>query len=242
MAVRQIMLDTETTGLDYRLGDRVIEIGCVELVGRKVTQKTFHQYLNPDRQIDPGAQAVHGISNDFLADKPRFNEVAKDFVEFIRGAELVIHNAGFDVGFLNNELALAGLPPLEEVCAGVLDTLKLAREMRPGKKNSLDALCNEYSIDNSGRTFHGALLDAQLLAEVYLWLTRGQDSLLIDLDAPSTVTHALEFGDAGRPILRVLRATEDELADHERVLQEINKESKGKCLWLEQDAPAAEAS
>lgn len=234
------MLDTETTGLDYRLGDRVIEIGCVELVGRKLTHKTFHQYMNPDREIDPGAQAVHGISNDFLADKPRFNDIARDFVEFIRGAELVIHNAGFDVGFLNNELALAGLPPLEEVCAGVLDTLKLAREMRPGKKNSLDALCNEYGVDNSGRTFHGALLDAQLLAEVYLSLTRGQDSLLMDLDAPTT-NAALAFEEGTRPVLRVLRATEDELAEHERVLQEIQKESKGKCLWVEQEAPAAEA-
>ena len=215
--MRQIMLDTETTGLDYRLGDRVIEIGCVELVGRKQTQKVFHQYLNPDREIDPGAQAVHGIS------------------------ELVIHNAGFDVGFLNNELALAGLPPLEDVCAGVLDTLKLAREMRPGKKNSLDALCNEYSIDNSGRTFHGALLDAQLLAEVYLWLTRGQDSLLMDLDAPAANT-TFEFSAGARPILRVLKASEDERAAHDKVLQEINKESKGACLWLAQDAPAAEAS
>ena len=239
--MRQIMLDTETTGLDYRLGDRVIEIGCVEMIGRKQTQKTFHQYLNPDREIDPGAQAVHGISNEFLADKPRFSEVAKDFVEYIRGAELVIHNAGFDVGFLNNELALVGLPPLEEFCAGVLDTLKLAREMRPGKKNSLDALCNEYSIDNSSRTFHGALLDAQLLAEVYLWLTRGQDSLLMDLDAPAeNITFA--FREGTRPVLRVLRATEDELAAHDTVMQEINKESKGKCLWLEQEAPAAEAS
>jgi DNA polymerase III subunit epsilon len=234
------MLDTETTGLDHRLGDRVIEIGCVEMIGRKQTQNTFHQYLNPDREIDPGAQAVHGISNEFLADKPRFSEVAKDFVEYIRGAELVIHNAGFDVGFLNNELALVGLPPLEEVCAGVLDTLKLAREMRPGKKNSLDALCNEYSIDNSSRTFHGALLDAQLLAEVYLWLTRGQDSLLMDLDAPAeNITFA--FSEGTRPVLRVLRATEDELAAHDKLMQEINKESKGKCLWLEQDAPAAEA-
>jgi DNA polymerase-3 subunit epsilon len=241
MAERQIMLDTETTGLDYRLGDRVIEIGCVELVGRKLTRKTFHQYLNPDREIDPGAQAVHGISNEFLEDKPRFNEVASEFVEFIRGAELVIHNAGFDVGFLNNEFALAGLPPLEEVCAGVLDTLKLAREMRPGKKNSLDALCNEYGVDNSGRTFHGALLDAELLAEVYLSLTRGQDSLLMDLDAPVTAT-SFEFDAGTRPILRVLRATEDEMAAHEKVLLEINKESKGKCLWLEQDAPAAEAN
>lgn len=238
---RQIMLDTETTGLDYRLGDRVIEIGCIEMVGRKQTQKTFHQYLNPDREIDPGAQAVHGISNDFLADKPRFNEVAHDFIEFIRGAELVIHNAGFDVGFLNNELALAGLPPLEEVCSGVLDTLKLAREMRPGKKNSLDALCNEYSIDNSGRTFHGALLDAQLLAEVYLGLTRGQESLLMDLDSP-TSNESFEFAATTRPLLRVLRASEDELADHARVLQEINKESKGKCLWLEAEAPPAESA
>lgn len=241
MAERQIMLDTETTGLDYRLGDRVIEIGCIELVGRKLTQKTFHQYMNPDREIDPGAQAVHGISNEFLADKPRFGDIAKDFVEFIRGAELVIHNAGFDVGFLNNELALAGLPPLEDVCAGVLDTLKLAREMRPGKKNSLDALCNEYGVDNSGRTFHGALLDAQLLAEVYLSLTRGQDSLLMDLDEP-TSNAALAFDEGARPVLRVLRASEDELAEHERVLQEIQKESKGKCLWIELDAPAAEVS
>jgi DNA polymerase-3 subunit epsilon len=235
MAERQIMLDTETTGLDFRLGDRVIEIGCVELVGRKLTRKTFHQYLNPDREIDPGAQAVHGISNEFLEDKPRFNEVASEFLEFIRGAELVIHNAGFDVGFLNNEFALAGLPPLDEVCSGVLDTLKLAREMRPGKKNSLDALCNEYGVDNSGRTFHGALLDAELLAEVYLSLTRGQDSLLMDLDSPTT-TAAFEFDAGTRPVLRVLRASEDELAAHDKVLQEINKESKGKCLWMEQES------
>lgn len=232
--MRQIMLDTETTGLDHRLGDRVIEIGCVEMLSRKATHKTFHQYLNPDRAIDPGAQAVHGISSEFLADKPRFNEVAHEFVEFIRGAELVIHNAGFDVGFLNNELALAGLPPLEEICSGVLDTLKLAREMRPGKKNSLDALCNEYSIDNSSRTFHGALLDAQLLAEVYLSLTRGQDSLLMDLDTP-TANQTLEFANAPRPVLRVLRATDEELLEHERVLKEVDKESKGKCLWLAAD-------
>lgn len=232
------MLDTETTGLDYRLGDRVIEIGCVELVGRKQTKRTFHQYLNPDREIDPGAQAVHGISNEFLADKPRFNEVAESFVEFIRGAELVIHNAGFDVGFLNNELALVGLPPLEEHCSGVLDTLRLAREMRPGKKNSLDALCNEYSIDNSGRTFHGALLDAQLLAEVYLSLTRGQESLLMDLDAPSS-NQTFDFGATVRPVLRVLKASEDEIAEHDRVLQEINKESKGSCLWLQEAPPSA---
>ncbi|HTJ96885.1 MAG TPA: DNA polymerase III subunit epsilon [Rhodocyclaceae bacterium] len=235
---RQIMLDTETTGLDYRLGDRVIEIGCIELVDRKQTQKTFHQYLNPDREIDPGAQAVHGISSEFLADKPRFNEISSDFIEFIRGAELVIHNAGFDVGFLNNELALAGLPPLEEICSGVLDTLKLAREMRPGKKNSLDALCREYAIDNSTRTFHGALLDAQLLAEVFLSLTRGQDSLLEDMGAPSSNV-VLPFSDAPRPILRVLKASDAELADHERVLLEINKESKGKCMWLESAEPAA---
>jgi DNA polymerase-3 subunit epsilon len=241
MADRQIMLDTETTGLDYKLGDRVIEIGCIELVGRKQSRRTFHQYLNPDREIDPGAQAVHGISSEFLADKPRFNEVANDFIEFIRGAELVIHNADFDVGFLNNELSLAGLPPLEEVCSGVLDTLKLAREMRPGKKNSLDALCNEYSIDNSGRTFHGALLDAQLLAEVYLSLTRGQDSLLMDLDAPAATT-AFEFAQKARPVLRVLRASDDEIAAHEKALQEIDKESKGSCLWLAQEAPADAAN
>ena len=171
--MRQIVLDTETTGLDHRMGDRIIEIGCVELLNRKLTGQRFHRYLNPEREVEAGALAVHGLTNEFLHDKPKFDEVAAEFLDFIQGAELVIHNAGFDVGFLNNELALSQAAPLEQCCAGVVDTLKLARELHPGRKNSLDALCERYAIDNSGRMLHGALLDAELLAEVYLAMTRG---------------------------------------------------------------------
>lgn len=181
--MRQIVLDTETTGLDHRMGDRIIEIGCVELLNRKLTGQRFHRYLNPEREVEAGALAVHGLTNEFLHDKPKFDEVAAEFLDFIQGAELVIHNAGFDVGFLNNELALSQAAPLEQCCAGVVDTLKLARELHPGRKNSLDALCERYAIDNSGRMLHGALLDAELLAEVYLAMTRGQDSLIMELDA-----------------------------------------------------------
>lgn len=229
---RQIMLDTETTGLDYRLGHRVIEIGGVEMVGRKFTGNRFHKYLNPEREVEAGAAAVHGLTDEFLVDKPKFREVAAELLDFLRDAELVIHNAAFDVGFLNNELSLLNLPPLDQVCAGVVDTLKMAREMRPGRKNSLDALCQEYAVDNSGRQFHGALLDAELLAEVYLAMTRGQESLVMDLEPAGGET--LASAASGRPAapIRVLRASETELADHERVLQEIAKESKGKCLWL----------
>lgn len=229
---RQIMLDTETTGLDYRLGHRVIEIGGVEMVGRKFTGNRFHKYLNPEREVEAGAAAVHGLTDEFLVDKPKFREVAAELLDFLRDAELVIHNAAFDVGFLNNELSLLNLPPLDQVCAGVVDTLKMAREMRPGRKNSLDALCQEYAVDNSGRQFHGALLDAELLAEVYLAMTRGQESLVMDLEPAGGET--LASAASGRPAapIRVLRASETELADHERVLEEIAKESKGKCLWL----------
>ncbi|HUY04295.1 MAG TPA: DNA polymerase III subunit epsilon, partial [Rhodocyclaceae bacterium] len=162
--MRQIILDTETTGLEFKLGDRVIEIGCVELVGRRLTQRRFHHYLNPERAIDAGAQAVHGLTSEFLQDKPKFAEIAAEFMDYVRGAELVIHNAAFDVGFINNELGLVGLAPLGQVCAGVVDTLRLARELHPGRKNSLNALCERYAIDHSGRTLHGALLDAELLA------------------------------------------------------------------------------
>ena len=229
-ASRQIVLDTETTGLEVRQGDRVIEIGCVEIGNRKLTGRRFHRYLNPDREIDAGAQAVHGLTNEFLADKPRFRDVAAEFLDFIRNAELVIHNAAFDLGFLNQELALAGLESVEAACAGIVDTLRMARELRPGKRNSLDALCSEYAVDNSGRQLHGALLDAELLAEVYLAMTRGQESLAMELEV---AVHALPAaGMAGRPALVVLRADEAELAEHERVLQEVAKESKGRCLWL----------
>lgn len=235
--MRQVVLDTETTGLDFRLGDRVIEIGCVELASRKLTGQRFHRYLNPERDIDAGALAVHGLSREFLQDKPRFAEVAADFVAFVRGAELVIHNAAFDLGFLNNELALHGLPALDQVCAGVVDSLKLARELHPGRRNSLDALCERYAVDNAGRTLHGALLDAELLAEVYLSMTRGQESLIMELDsvpAPGEPTAAA----GARPALCVVHASAEELAGHAVVLEEIGRESKGNCIWLA-DAPAA---
>ncbi|MDT3735460.1 MAG: DNA polymerase III subunit epsilon [Denitratisoma sp.] len=228
--MRQVVLDTETTGLDFRLGDRVIEIGCVELLNRKLTGQRFHRYINPEREVEAGALAVHGLSNEFLQDKPRFGEIVAEFLDFIRGAELVIHNAAFDVGFLNNELALQKESALEQACAGVVDTLKMARELHPGRRNSLDALCERYAIDNSGRTLHGALLDAELLAEVYLSMTRGQESLIMEIDA--TATPVLQAGLAEqRPPLRVLRASADELTEHEKVLAEIGKESKGNCIW-----------
>ena len=227
--MRKVILDTETTGLDFRTGDRVIEIGCVELRGRQLTGQRFHAYLNPERAIDPGAIAIHGLTNEFLADKPKFAEVVADFVEFIRGAELVIHNAAFDVGFLNSELGLLQMESIDQVCSEVIDTLRMAREMRPGKKNNLNALCAEFGVDNSGRQLHGALLDAELLAEVYLAMTRGQNSLEIEFDSPP-VDYSMG-GTRQRPPLAVLRASETELADHARVLGEIAKESKGKCLW-----------
>lgn len=236
--MRKVILDTETTGLDFRTGDRVIEIGCVELRGRQLTGQRFHAYLNPERVIDPGAIAIHGLTNEFLADKPKFSEIVGDFMEFIRGAELVIHNAAFDVGFLNNELGLLQMENIEQVCSEVIDTLRMAREMRPGKKNNLNALCAEFGVDNSGRQLHGALLDAELLAEVYLAMTRGQNSLEIEFDSPP-VDYSMG-GTRQRPPLVVLRASEAELADHARVLGEIAKESKGKCLWRDLEVtPAA---
>jgi len=229
---RQIVLDTETTGLNAKLGDRVIEIGCVELAGRRLTGNNWHRYLNPERESEPGALAVHGISNEFLLDKPRFAEVATEFLEYIRGAELIIHNAAFDVEFLNCELDRAGLPRVDVHCSSVFDTLKLAKDLHPGKRNSLDALCERYQIDNSHRTLHGALLDATLLAEVYLALTRGQDSLAIEEDAPRVPGAAGLSGEA-RPPLPVLMASAEELAAHEEQLERIAKESKGRCLWRE---------
>lgn len=236
--MRKIVLDTETTGLDFRTGDRVIEIGCVELRGRQLTGQRFHAYINPQRVIDPGAIAIHGLTNEFLADKPKFADVAADFMEFVRGAELVIHNAAFDVGFLNNELGLLKQESIEQICGEVIDTLRMAREMRPGKKNNLNALCSEFGVDNSGRQLHGALLDAELLAEVYLAMTRGQNSLEIEFDSPA-VDYSMG-GTRQRPPLVVLSASEAELADHARVLAEIARESKGQCLWRDlESAPQA---
>ena len=237
--MRQIVLDTETTGLYARNGDRIVEIGCVELVDRKPTGRRLHHYLNPEREVPIEAQRIHGLTDEFLADKPKFREVAAEFADFIRGAELVIHNAAFDMEFINTEFGLLNNPDMATgscLCGGVVDTLKMARNMRPGKRNTLDVLCGEYGVDNSNRQFHGALLDAQLLAEVYLAMTRGQDSLAMDLDAPAAEAVVVNLG--ARPTLRVIRADGTELAEHERVLKEIDKESRGKCLWLAEPHPA----
>jgi DNA polymerase III subunit epsilon len=227
--MRKVILDTETTGLDFRTGDRVIEIGCVELHGRQLTGQRFHAYINPGREVPQGAIEIHGLTNEFLVDKPRFAEIVADFIEFIRGAELVIHNAAFDVGFLNNELGLLQMESIDQLCSDVIDTLRMAREMRPGKKNNLNALCAEFGVDNSGRQQHGALLDAELLAEVYLAMTRGQNSLEIEFDSPPVDYSA--GGTRQRPPLVVLRASDEEIAEHARVLGEIARESKGHCLW-----------
>lgn len=227
---RQVVLDTETTGLDPSLGHRVIEIGALEVVNRRPTGATYHVYLNPERAIDAGAIAVHGITNEFLADKPRFADVAHEFLEFVRGAQLVIHNAPFDVGFLNAELKRLDEGPLGQLC-GVLDTLKLAKEIHPGQKNNLDALCKRYQVDNSGRNFHGALLDAQLLAEVYLAMTRGQETLGIDVaDRASEDTRSVSLP-ARRGPLKVVRATSEELAEHAAYLRGLGKDCGEVPSW-----------
>jgi DNA polymerase-3 subunit epsilon len=228
--MRQIVLDTETTGLNVRLGDRIIEIGCVELAGRRLNGNHFHRYLNPGRDVEEGALRVHGITNEFLQDKPCFADIARELLDYLRGAELVIHNAAFDLEFLNAELASAGFEPIETYVSRVVDTLYDARDLHPGKKNSLDALCERYQIDHSHRTLHGALLDATLLAEVYLAMTRGQESLAIELETRTTVAIAGALG-GERPRLIVLPASDEELAAHELILQSILRETKGRLVW-----------
>jgi DNA polymerase-3 subunit epsilon len=228
---RQIILDTETTGLNAKLGDRIIEIGCIEIASRRFTERNFHAYVNPGREIDEGALKVHGLTKEFLADKPRFAEVAKEFLDYIRGAELVIHNADFDVEFLDVELKLAKLGKLSDHCARVLDTLALARELHPGKKNSLDALCERYFIDHSNRTFHGALLDARLLSECYLAMTRGQESLVMELETPAAAAAALAALNVDVSSLLVVRAAPEEAALHEQYLDAMEKEAKGPPVW-----------
>lgn len=231
--MRQIILDTETTGLEPKDGHKIIEIGCVEMLDRKLTGNNYHQYLQPDREIDAGAMEVHGISNEFLADKPRFNDVVNDFMEYVKGAELIIHNAPFDIGFLNHELMLGGSSwgKIEDHCT-VIDTLVMARNMFPGKKNNLDALCRRYLIDNTHRTLHGALLDSEILADVYLMMTGGQVSLSLDQDAAGEGgdIFAIRRLSADRPRLKVIQATEGELAAHTERLQAIEKKA-GVCLW-----------
>lgn len=237
--MRQIVLDTETTGLNARLGDRIIEIGCVELVSRRLSGNHFHRYLNPEREVEEGALRVHGITNEFLQDKPRFADIAHELLDYVRGAELVIHNAAFDVEFLNLELEKLGFDPVEAHVARVIDTLATARELHPGKRNSLDALCERYQIDNSHRTLHGALLDAELLAEAYLAMTRGQESLAIELEAPPVAAVAARAAGGERPRLVVACASMEELADHARILEAIAKEARGGAIWREEDAAAA---
>ena len=227
---RQIVLDTETTGLNAKLGDRIIEIGCIEIASRRFTGRNYHAYVNPGRDIDEGALKVHGLSREFLADKPRFAEVAQEFLEYIRGAELVIHNADFDVEFLDAELKLARLGKLADYAVRVVDTLALARELHPGKKNSLDALCERYLVDNSNRTFHGALLDARLLGECYLAMTRGQESLVMELEAPASAA-AVAALSVDVSSLMVVRAAAEELVLHEQYLDAMEKEAKGPPVW-----------
>jgi DNA polymerase-3 subunit epsilon len=229
--MRQIVLDTETTGLSAEAGDRIIEIGCVELVARKLTGNNRHFYLNPERDSHEDALKVHGISNEFLRDKPRFAAIADELMEYCAGAEIIIHNAAFDIGFLNKELELLGRQPFTSHVAKVTDTLAMAKEMYPGKRNSLDALCVRLGVDNSGRTLHGALLDAELLADVYINLKRGQDAQLIDMSGADSVTGIVTRVDLTQFTLPVLLANDQEAAAHEEVLQQLDKVSGGKTLW-----------
>ena len=238
--MRQIVLDTETTGLSAEGGDRIIEIGCVELVSRKLTGNNRHFYLNPERDSHEDALKVHGISNEFLRDKPKFAAVADELMAFLAGAEIIIHNAAFDVAFLNKELELVGRPAFTTFVGRVTDTLLMAKEMYPGKRNSLDALCDRLGVDNSSRTLHGALLDAELLADVYINLTRGQDALLIDMAATDTVGNIVTRVDLRAFTLPVLLASDQEAAAHEEILQQLDKASGGKTLWrMEPISPVA---
>lgn len=240
--MRQIILDTETTGLNARTGDRIIEIGCVELVNRRLTGKNLHFYVNPERDSDPGALAVHGLTTEFLSDKPKFAEVANEILDFVRDADIIIHNAPFDIGFLDAELALLGKPSFKEHCGEVIDTLVQAKQIFPGKRNSLDALCDRFGISNAHRTLHGALLDSELLAEVYLAMTRGQESLVIDMmstteAAGSVAAPRVKFETLALP---VIAASEEELMAHEALLDDLDKSMKGTSVWRTQPAPVEE--
>lgn len=226
--MRQIFLDTETTGLSPAQGHRIIEIAAVEVISRRITQNHFHVYLNPDREIDQGAQEVHGITLEFLQDKPRFADVVDEFLDFVGNAELIIHNAPFDVGFLNTELGKIDRANIEEANVSIVDTLKMAKDMRPGQRNSLDALCRHFGIDNSKRTLHGALLDAELLADVYMAMTRGQESLMMDLVETTSASDDMSVAARSQP-LRVIAANEDELAAHQEYLEGLAK--SGTCAW-----------
>ena len=236
--MRQVVLDTETTGLDPSQDHRVIEIGCVEIDNRRLTGKHFHRYLNPDREIDAGALEVHGLTSHFLSDKPRFHQVESEFLEFIDGAELVIHNAPFDIGFLDHELRATKTDAFKIASfCGVLDSLLLAREKHPGQRNSLDALCKRYGVDNTQRQLHGALLDAEILADVYLVMTSGQSSLLlVEDELEGSTRRALakaKKSHTQREKIAVIRASSDELEVHRQRLEDIAKSSEDGCLWLQ---------
>jgi DNA polymerase-3 subunit epsilon len=232
---RLVVLDTETTGLSAEGGDRIIELGCVELVNRKLTGNNLHLYFNPGRDSHPDALRVHGLTTEFLSDKPKFEAMVQDILAYLQGAELIIHNAPFDVGFLNKEFSLLGLPPLTHYVEGITDSLAMAKEMFPGKRNSLDALCSRLDVDNSGRTLHGALLDAELLADVYINMTRGQNALVMPEDDESPqeqeASDALPVLDLRAMVLPVLKANEQELAAHDAVLADLDKSSGGKTIW-----------
>jgi DNA polymerase-3 subunit epsilon len=239
--MRQIVLDTETTGLEPQQGHRIIEIGCVEMVDRRLTGNNFHQYLQPDREIDQAAIEVHGITNEFLEDKPRFADVVDDFMNYIRGAELIIHNAPFDVGFIEHELKRLdpGWGKLASECV-IIDTLVMAKKLHPGQRNSLDALCKRYTINNSHRELHGALLDAEILADVYLEMTGGQTILFLEGDATEgeeSNADGIQRLPADRPRLKVVRVSPEELALHEQRLQAIEKASDGHCVWRKTEQP-----
>ena len=236
--MRYIVLDTETTGLDPAQGHRIVEIGCVEIVNRQLTGRNFHTYLNPERDIDPGAENVHGLSRNFLADHPLFEHQVDDFMEFVQGAHIIIHNAAFDTRFLDAELSRLQRPRFAEQCASVIDTLLQARELHPGKRNSLDALCDRYGISNAHRTLHGALLDSELLAEVWLAMTRGQNSLVIDVDDDAhSQLDSLDGEPLGVIDLPVLCATADELALHEQYLDALDKDAKKSSVWRQLEMP-----
>ncbi len=229
--MRQIVLDTETTGLSADSGDRIIEIGCVELLSRKLTGNNKHFYLNPGRDSHEDAMKVHGISNEFLKDKPKFSAVVDELLDYLQGAEIIIHNAPFDVSFLNKELELIGRPGLKHCVAKVTDSLVMAKEIFPGKRNSLDALCSRLEVDNSGRTLHGALLDAELLADVYINLTRGQNSLMMDVSPAEQVVDNLPAIDITQFELTLLIADDHELSAHDAILASLDKVSRGKTVW-----------
>ncbi len=234
--MRQIVLDTETTGLNARSGDRVIEIGCVELIDRRLTGNNFHHYINPERDSEEGALAVHGLTREFLSDKPKFAEIVDEFRDYISGAEVIIHNAPFDVGFLDAEFKRVNMPDFKAQVGEIIDTLVQAKEMHPGKRNSLDALCDRYDVSNAHRALHGALLDAELLAEVYLAMTRGQNSLTMDLGEQETGNDGVMLEEVAMADIILQCATDDELAEHELVMKSLDKEVKGQCLWRAAEA------